>query len=143
MKKTIPYLFIALLFVLGMTGKSYIQTVGKRMITEMEWADGETAAQTESMTINGKCSQIEVDVAEDTSDSITFTVAVTTADGGSLWSQASIADNGSTIYKAYSMGLTDSDFEAFIMAEEVTVTVTPSADPGTKGATVNVGFYIE
>lgn len=154
MKKTaqftmivMPFLVAAVLFVcMGMTGKSYIQTVGKRIITEMSWANGATGAaliQTEDMPINGKCSQIEVDVAENTTNNITYTVAVTTVDGGTLYSQAAIADNGSTIYRAYSKGASDSDFEAFLMAEIVTVTVTASGDPGTTGATVNVGFYIE
>lgn len=150
MKKTVqfsmiimPFLVAAILF-MGMTGKSYIQTCGKRMITELTWASGSSAAQTDDMIINGKCSQIEVDVAENTTNDITFTVAVTTVDGGSLYSQASIPDNGSTIYQAYSLGgTTDSDFNAFLMAETVTVTVTPSGDPGTTGATVNVGIYVE
>lgn len=142
----IPYLLILLMLILGMTGKSYVQTVGKRMITEMTWADGAAGPgliQTEYMQINGKCTQIEVDVAENTTGSISFTVAVTTVDGGTLYSKASIPDDGSTIYQAYSLGGTDSDFKAFLMAEVVTVTVTASGDPGTTGATVNVGFYIE
>ena len=138
----LPFLVATGLF-MGMTGKSYIQTCGKRMITEMAWASGASAALTEDVVINGKCTQIEVDVAENTTSSITFTVAVTTVDGGILYSQASIPDNGSTIYRAYSMGGTDSDFEAFLMAETVTVTVTPSGTPGTTGATVNVGLYVE
>lgn len=120
------------------------QSVGKLTITEVSWASGESTAQTEDITVSGKCTQVEVDVAENTTNGITFTVAVTTEDGGTLYSQASIADDGSTIYRAYSLGgTTDSDFEAFLMAEEVTVTVTPSGDPGTTGATVNVGFYLE
>jgi hypothetical protein len=142
----IPYLLIFLILFMGMTGKSYIQTCGKRMITEMTFASGVTGPtliQTEDMPINGKCTQIEVDIAENTTNNITYTVAVTTVDGGSLYSQASIPDNGATIYRAYSKGATDSDFEAFLMAEVVTVTVTASGDPGTTGATVNVGFYIE
>ena len=146
MKKHVPYLLIALLFVLGMTGKSYIQTCGKKVITEMTWASGASGAsliQTEDIPMNGKCTQVEVDVAENTTNNITFTVAVTTADGGSLYSQASIGDNGSTVYRAYNTGGTDSDFEAFLMAETVTVTVTASGDPGTTGATVNVGLYVE
>ncbi len=119
------------------------ETVGKVMLTEQSWSTGETAAATETRVIVGKCSQIEVDVAENTTNGITFTVAVATADGGSLYSQAAIADNGSTIYRSYSKGASDSDFEAFLMAESVTITTTPSGDPGATGATVNVGVYLE
>ncbi len=130
-----------------MTGKTkHDQTVGKRMITEMTFASGvsgETLIQTEDMEINGKCTQIEVDIAENTTNGITFTVAVTTVDGGTLYSQATIPDDGSTIYFAYNKGASDSDFEAFLMADIVTVTVTASGDPGSTGATVNVGFYLE
>jgi len=143
MKKTIPYILIALIFTLGMTGKSYIQTCGKKIITEMSWASGVSGAaliQTEDVIMNGKCSQVEVDVGEDTTANITFTVAVTTEDGGVLFSVASIGDNGSTILKATSDA---TDFDAFLAAEVVTVTVTASGDPGTTGATVNVGFYLE
>jgi hypothetical protein len=146
MKKSIPYILLALVLVLGMTASDYRenkQPVGKIMIGEMTWASGASAADTEDITICGKCTQIEVDVAENTTNNITFTVAVTTEDGGSLYSQATIPDNGATIYRAYNTGAANSDFEAFLMAEEVTVTVTPSGDPGATGATVNVGFYVE
>ena len=143
MKNLIPYILIGLIVILGMTGQPYIQTCGKRCITEVSWASGESTASTETISMYGKCTQIEFDCAENTTNSITFTVAVTTADSGSLFSQASLADNGSTILRAHSTGATDSDFEAFLMAEPVTVTVTPSGDPGTTGATVNVGFYLE
>jgi len=149
MKKTaqfsmiiIPFLIAAVLF-MGMTGKSYIQTVGKRTITEMVWVKGDTTAHTEDIPINGKCTQVEFVCTENTTDNITFTLAVTTEDGGVLYSKAGIPDYGSTIYRAHGMGTTDSDFEAFLMAETVTVTVTPLADPNTSGATINVGFYVE
>ena len=153
MKNTLQITMIAAVFMvasvlfMGMTASDYRenkQPVGKVMIDEVSWASAESAATTEDITISGKCTQVEVDCAEDTTSGITFTVAVTTEDGGTLYSQASIPDNGSTIYRAYSLGgTTDSDFEAFLMAEEVTVTVTPSGTPGTTGATVNVGFYVE
>ena len=140
MKKLFPYLIIVTVLALGMTGHSFRQTAGKRMISEVSWDSGESTATTEDIILRGKCSQVEVDVAENTTNSITFTVAVATEDGGSLFSVASIADYGSTILKATSDA---SDFDAFLAAEKVTVTVTPSGDPGTTGATVNVGFYLE
>ena len=114
--------------------------IGKMMTKIFTWASGASAALTDTLLMNGLCRQIEVDVAEDTTNNITFTVAVTTADGGSLFSVAAIADNGSTILKATSDATT---FDAFLVAETVTVTVTPSGAPGTTGATVNVGFYLE
>jgi hypothetical protein len=138
----IPFLVAAFLF-MGMTGKSYIQTCGKRMITEMAWAAAESTALTEDVIINGKCTQIEFDCEQDTTGKNTFTLTVASVDGGTLYTQALIPDNGSTIYRAYSKGATDSDFEAFLMAETVTVTVDINDVPGSGGATVNVGFYIE
>ena len=151
MKKTaqftmiiMPFLVAAVLFMgMGMTGKSYIQTCGKRTITEMSWGAAESTALTEDIPINGKCTQIEFDCEEDTTGANTFTLTVATEDGGVLYTQATIPDNGSTIYRAYSKGATDSDFEAFLMAETVTVTVDINDVPGSSGATVNVGFYIE
>jgi hypothetical protein len=114
--------------------------VGKMKTIPLAWASGESAALTDTLVMNGLCRQVEVDVAENTSNNVTFTVAVTTPDGGSLFSVAAIADNGSTILKATSDA---TDFDAFLAAETVTVTVTPSGDPGATGATVNVGFYLE
>lgn len=138
-----PFLVATGLF-MGMTGKSYIQTCGKRMITEMSWTAADSNAQTENIPINGKCTQIEFDCEEDTTGKNTFTLTVATVDGGTLYSQAAIPDNGATIYRAYSLGgTTDSDFEAFLMAETVTVTVEPNDVLGSSGATVNVGFYVE
>jgi len=57
-----------------------------------------------------------------------------------LFSKAAIADNGATIFKATSDA---ADFDAFLTAEIVTFTLTPSGAPGTTGATVNVGVYLE
>ena len=140
MKKSIPYLLVLMVLVLGMTGQSYIQTCGKVCTNGLTFSKGETDAETETIVLNGKCSQVEVEVSADTSNNITFTVAVTTSDGGTLFSKAAIADNGSTILKATSDA---TDFDAFLAAEKVTVTITPSGDSGDTGATVYVGFYLE
>ena len=137
MKKITPYLLLLfLVLALGFSGKSYMQTAGKRIITEMTWAAAVSASQTEDIPMNGRCSQIEVDVEEDTTGANTFTVTVATEDGGTLFTKTLIPDNGSTIYST-------ADFEAFLVAEIVTVTVDINDVPGLSGATVNVGFYIE
>jgi hypothetical protein len=137
-----PFLVATFLF-MGMTGKSYVQTVGKRIITEMSWGAAESTALTEDIPINGKCTQIEFDCLEDTDGANTFELTVATVDGGVLYNKTLIPDNGSTIYRAYSVGGTDSDFEAFLMAETVTVTVEPNDVPGASGATINVALYVE
>uniref|UniRef100_A0A6M3JCJ6 Uncharacterized protein n=1 Tax=viral metagenome TaxID=1070528 RepID=A0A6M3JCJ6_9ZZZZ len=141
MKKTIPYFLIACIFVLGMTGLNYQQTIGKRIITPMVWASNASQTQTETINLRGKCTQIEFDCSSDTTNNITYTLKVTTEDLGTLFSVASIADDGSTILKATSDA---TDFDAFLAGDNVIVTVTPSGVPGgTTGATVNVGFYVE
>jgi len=116
------------------------ESVGKISLTEQSWASAESGALTGTITLVGRCEQVEVDVAENTTNGITFTVALTTADGAALFSQAAIADNGSTLFKATSDA---TDFDAFLAAEIVTFTITPSGAPGATGATVNVGVYLE
>lgn len=140
MKKLIPYILIAAMLLVGMTGKTYIQTCGKVVIEEETWAAAVSTAATQTFPLIGKCTQIEFDCAENTTNNITFTLEVATADGGVLFTKASLADNGSTILKATSDA---TDFDAFLAAETVTVTLTPSGAPGATGATVNVGFYME
>jgi len=108
-------------------------------IDQQTWAAAASTATTDTLTFTGRCEQVEIK-ANETTDNITFTVAVTSADSGTLFSKAAIADDGTTVIK-----LTDAatDVGKFWANGTVTVTCTPSAVPGASGATLDVTFYVE
>ncbi len=93
------------------------------------------------MAVRGKVEQIAVKINDNTGNA-TATLSITNANGGVLFSQIGIPENETTIYRAQSMGATDSDFEAFLADEICTFTITPSGNPGASGMTVDVALYI-
>jgi len=108
-------------------------------IAQQSWASGETAAKSVTTgKLNGICEQIEVKLNDNTSGA-TATVAIASANSGQLYSQAGIAENATTVYKATSDA---SDFDAFLVDGALTVTITPSKDPSTSGMTVDVYLYL-
>lgn len=99
--------------------------------------------------VNGTIIAIEV-VTTDTEDAITYTVAITNANGASLFSEAALADNSTHRRVARSnLAVPNADFNEQPVADEtLTCTITPSAAPdagavGTKTATVTVYIYVE
>ncbi len=108
-------------------------------IDQQSWASGVTTADTDTLTFTGRCEQIET-VVSNATNGITFTVAITTADGGTLFSEAAIPENATTITK-----LTDAatDVGTFWANGTTTVTLTPSGDPGASGVTCDVTVYVE
>lgn len=114
--------------------------VARYEFAQLSWADGVTAADTETLSnLNGLCEQIKI-VVSNATNGITVTVAITDPDGGSLVSVAAIAENATTFLKATSDA---SDFDAFLLSDGTyTLTVTPSGDPGTSGVTVDVDLYL-
>ena len=108
----------------------------------------DTAALTATVGVNGTIKAIEIDISE-TEDNITYTVALTTTAGASVFSEAALADLTSHWRDAESnKGTPDADFNAIPMADEtLTATITPSTKPdagtvGTKTATVTVKLYV-
>jgi hypothetical protein len=113
--------------------------VARLEVAQQSWASGETTAATSTLAnVNGLVEQIEVVVGA-TTNNITFTVAITTANSGSVYSQAAIADDGTSIYKATS---DSTNFDAFLACGTLTFTITPSGDPGASGATIDVLIYV-
>lgn len=114
-------------------------TVGVYQITQQSWSSGESDAKTTTLAnLYGKCEQIEVKLNDNTNN-VTATVAITTADSGTLFSQAGIAEDATTVYKATSDA---TDFDAFLCGGTLTFTITPSGDPGASGLTVDVILYL-
>ena len=97
------------------------------------WVTTETAALTETVNINGRCTQIEVNVAENTTNAITFTVLAASPLSGTLYTLAAIADNGTTVLK---LQPATTDIGQWSANGDVLFTITPSGDPGATGATV-------
>lgn len=99
--------------------------------------------------VNGTIIAIEI-VTTDTEDGITYTVAITNANGATLFSEASLADDSTHRRLARSNKATqDADFNEQPVADETLVcTITPSAAPdagdvGAKTATVTVDLIVE
>jgi len=106
--------------------------------TQQTWASGASGAKTATLNLNGICEQIEVKVNNNTGDR-TATVALATANGGTLFNVSGIAENATTVLKATSDA---TDFDAFLCDGAITATITPSGDPGESGMTVDVYVYL-
>lgn len=106
-----------------------------------------TTAQTETLAnINGTIVAIEI-ITSDTEDGATYTVALTTANGASLFSKASLADNSNHWLDAVSdTNPRDADFNPIPVNGTITVTVTPDKSPDAAdlvAPTVQVILYME
>ena len=107
-------------------------------ITQQTFATSATTATTTDLSnVNGVAEMIEI-IINETTNNITFTVAIASADGGTLFSKATIADNGTTVIK-----LTDAatDVGKFLCNGTLTATVTPSGAPGS-AATLDFNLYV-
>ena len=111
-----------------------------RSVPQQSWASGASGAKEVTIPdVRGRIEQIEVKVSNNTGN-VTATVAIASANAGSLYSQAAIPENAATVYRATSDA---TDFDAFYAAGDLTVTITPSGDPGASGLTVDVNLYGE
>jgi hypothetical protein len=125
---------------MGLDRRPVKYTVHRLAIAQQTWASGVTAAiNITTHNLNGRCEQIEV-LVNNATNAITFTVAIASEDSGTLYSQAGIAENATTVYKATSDA---TDFDAFLVDGSVTITLTPSGDPGASGVTVDLALYLE
>lgn len=106
------------------------------------WANGVSSAVAKTMEVNGIVEQIAVKINDNTGNR-TGTVVITDANGATLFSKASIAENATTTYFARSYKSTqDADFNPCIAVGTLTATITPSGDPGASGMTVDVFLYL-
>jgi len=117
--------------------------VSTYQITQQSMPDGDANAVTTTLSnINGIVEQIEVVINNNTGNA-TATVAITSANSGTLYSQAAIPENATTVYSALSnKGTQDANFNPFLCDGTLTFTITPSGDPGTSGMTVDVILYV-
>lgn len=117
--------------------------VARYELAQQSWASGASAAATAYLyNINGIVEQIEVTINDNTGNR-TATVAIASEDAGSLYSQAAIPENATTVYTALSnKGTPDASFNPFLVCGDLTFTVTPSGDPSTTGMTVDVAIYV-
>ena len=117
--------------------------VRKYTIPQQSWASGVTAALTYTLPMHGRVEQIVVKINNNTGDA-TLTLAITSeTQDGTLYSQAAIPENASTVYRANSEKASqDANFNAFLVDEKVTLTMTPSGDPSTSGMTADIAIYV-
>jgi len=108
---------------------------------QQTWANGVTAATAPTLNIVGKVVQIETKgVCAD--EALTWTVTITTSNGATLFTKVSIPE-GATVYDTESSkGTLDADFNPFYATGVVTITITPSGDPGASGATFDLVLTI-
>lgn len=124
---------------------------GRHPVARYEFAEetfpaiGSAALTEELANINGTIEAIEI-VISDTTDGISWTVAITTATAATVFSEASLADNQTHYKVALSNKSTqDADFNPIPVNSTLTATVTPSASPDAAGnntATVQVIIYV-
>ena len=107
------------------------------------WAAAESTALEKTLSnLTGTVYAVEV-VVSDTTNSITMTVAIVSANGVSLFSESSISDDDSTWFDAQSSKATpDADFNPIPVVGDLVATLTPSGVPGSGGATIDVILYM-
>lgn len=100
-------------------------------------ADANAVAQTINIPGSIYLSRIDV-VTSNSTNAITYTVALTDAASITLFSKASITENSP---HSYSPTASTPDFNSVPIMGTHTLTVTPSGDPGASGGTVDVTLW--
>jgi len=114
-------------------------TVATLSTGQQSWASGETAAIEVTLpNANGRCEQIAVTVNDNTGNR-TLTVTLTDENSAQVYTKAAIPENATTVYNA---NKGTPDFPAFLMNGPITVSLTPSGDPGASGMTATADFYV-
>jgi len=104
-------------------------TIGSAVTTEV----------TDTINANIRVKQIVVK-ANNTTNTITFTVELRDDDGAVLWSQAAIPENAKTVYQYHTLSDTDLPLNILLQGT-ITVGVTPSGAPGESTGLVDVKLY--
>lgn len=92
------------------------------------------AVSSSTMNLNGTVKQITVTM-NDNDANATATVSILDEDSVVLWSEADIAENGTTIFQYWTLSSTDLSL-AVLMSGNFTVTVDPCEDPTSMTADV-------
>ncbi len=120
--------------------------VASRAFAQVEVENGASGAgliKTATLAnINGVIEAIEAVIGAATDGSLTATVAITTATGGTVFSEASLADATTHRKAALSKGgTTDADFSPAPVDSTLTLTFTADKDPSTSGVTCDVTIF--
>ena len=107
-----------------------VKPVWKKRITFI-WENTDTGAQSQAVPLNGVIMAMIAQVNDNTGNR-TITLALVDDLAGSLFSAAGIAENATTVKVA------PTDFVEIPVNGTLTVTVTPSGDPGATGMTAIV-----
>jgi len=144
MKKAVIWLMCCLLVAvaLGATKDDRndgMRPIGKLQFTQQSWASGVTDAATTSINnCNMLIERIDV-VASNSTNAITWSVAIADENAADVIPTiSSIPENDTTTKLATKA---TADFDAIPVNNTLTVTITPSGDPGASGATVDVILY--
>jgi len=144
---TIAVVWLCIISVLyaGQSAKrDSIGSVIKLDVPQMTVANGSSADDTADITINGSVKQITVGVNNNTGNK-TATVSLTDADGSVLFTTETIAENtdSAPVVQQF-MTVSDTDLPLNILCDgTITVTGSPSGDPGASGMTIDVSLYVE
>jgi len=122
-------------------GRQY--TVSRIEVPTITIPDGDANEVTWSSSASfrdGLCQSIEQIVLDvsDACDAITLTLAVRDSDGAVLVSEASIAENTSTVLLSTKA---TPDFDKVFLEGDYIIGVTPSADPNGADVTVDIDLY--
>lgn len=116
--------------------------IAKKQIVQQSWASGESGVKSPTIAnVNMLVERVDV-VASNSTNAITYTVAISdeqSVSGGELYSKTGVTENAQTVHLATKA---TPDFDAFPVSNNtLTITITPSGDPGASGATVDVILY--
>ena len=148
MKRTIIGLVVGVLIVCAL-GANYDRReqslrypIAKYQFTQLSWASGASGALTTTIAnVNMLVERVDT-VASNSTNAITYTIAIAdenTVSNAELYSEAGLLENAQTVHLATK---STPDFDAFpCSGNTLTVTVTPSGDPGASGSTIDVIIY--
>ena len=101
--------------------------------------NGGTTEVTTTLKVNMVIEQITVKV-NDNDGNATMTVAIRDDNAATLWSEAAIAENATTVFRYSTLSDTDLPLKVLVNGT-ITIGATPSGDPGESTGTVDVVLY--
>ncbi|MCK5017539.1 MAG: hypothetical protein KAS32_10770 [Candidatus Peribacteraceae bacterium] len=99
-------------------------------LAQFTWADGVTAAESKAVPVNGRV-RVIAGTTNNSTNAITYTTTIADEDSNQLYTKADWAESATEI-----VTLTVST-EVYVPAGS-TITITPSADPGSTGGTFDI-----